>query len=205
MSSGRKPNLAVRIGVLGVTMAVAAVAIVGATEMILPPRSVRMLGWEEMLTTFIGVWLLACIPISLMRWVVVPEARIKGLLANALISMAVGGLSLILPVLSEGRIDPALAFGLFLILCLGLLVISLRMNRKSDELMRRYNSDASAISYAVMLGAFSIYAAGEYLGVIDPISPWGLVGIACILQFAVSMYVYYRLGMNPEAQEKAAA
>ena len=72
-------------------------------------------------------------------------------------------------------------------------------------MMRRYNAESSAIGATVLVGAFSIYAAGERLGVIGAISPWGLVGIACILQYAVAMYVYYRLGMNPEAQEKPAA
>ena len=71
--------------------------------------------------------------------------------------------------------------------------------------MRRYNPESSAIGATVLVSAFSIYAAGEYLGVIGAISPWGLVGIACLIQSAVSMYVYYRLGMNPEAQDKAAA
>ena len=142
------------------------------------------------------------IPISMMRWAVVPEARIEGTLANALISMAAAGVSLSLPVLSRGLINSSIAFVVVLVLFAAQAVISLVMHRKADEMMRRYNTNSTVIGAALLLGGFSIYAAAERLGVIGAVSPWGLVGIACIVQFAVSMYVYYRLGMNPEAQEK---
>jgi hypothetical protein len=167
-------------------------------------QHVRLLPWEDILTTFVGVCMLLFIPVSLLRWAFVPEARIDGMLSGALITMAVGGLALVLPVLSENRLDPAFAFGLFVVLFVGQLVIALRMNRRSDEMMRRYNSESTLISSSVLISAFSIYAAAERLGLVGAISPWGLVGIACILQYAVAMYVYYRLGMNPEAQEKPA-
>jgi hypothetical protein len=165
-------------------------------------ESLARYSWEDTLTTFIGVWMIACVPISLMRWVAVPEARIPGLLGGALLGMGLGGVSLVLPVLSEGRIDPALAFGVLVVLFVAQGVITVHDNKKSDELMRRYNADSTLISSVVFISAFSLYAAGERLGVIGTISPWGLVGIACILQFAVAMWVYYRLGMAPGQQEK---
>jgi uncharacterized membrane protein len=162
------------------------------------------LAWEDILTTVVGVCFLLFIPVSLLRWAAVPEARIEGTLANALISMALAGVSLTLPVLSQGWIDSSIAFVFVLILFAAQAVISVVMHRKADELMRRYNTDSTVIGAALLIGAFSIYAAGERLGVIGAISPWGLVGIACIIQYAVSMYVYYRLGLDPDSQEKVA-
>jgi hypothetical protein len=165
----------------------------------------RSLAWEDVVTTFVGVCFLCFIPVSMLRWAVIPEARIEGTLAYSLISMGAAGVALSLPVLSRGWIDSGVAFVVVLVLFAAQAVISVVMHRKADELMRRSTTDSTVISAALLIGGFSIYAAGERLGVIGAISPWGLVGIACIIQFAVSMYVYYRLGMNPEAQEEAPA
>ena len=205
MSSGKNSRWLLRIGLWLVTAAASVAAATGAIMILFADKPVKMLMWEDIVTTCVGIWMLACVPVSLMRWVAVPEARFERMLVGPLAGMAVGGVSLIVPVLSEGRIDPAFAFGLVLILFVAQVVVALVMNRKADEMMRRYNSDSTALSSALLLGAFSIYAAGERLGVIGAISRWGLVGIACLIQFAVAMYVYYRLGMNPGAQEKAAA
>lgn len=205
MSPGKNPRWLLRIGLWLVTAAASVAAATGAIMILFADKPVKMPAWEDILTTAVGVWMLACVPISLMRWAAVPEARFERMLVGPLASMGVGGVSLIVPVLSEGRIDPAFAFGLVLILFVAQVVVALVMNRNADEMMRRYNSDSNALSSALLLGAFSIYAAGERLGLIGTISPWGLVGIACLIQFAVAMYVYYRLGMNPGAQEKAAA
>jgi hypothetical protein len=208
MSSERKPNLLLkfgpRIGLWVVTVMVAVVVAWGAIMIVFAGPAPSAPAWEDILTTFVGAWLIGCIPISLMRWVAAPEARIDGALGSGLLTMAVGGASLVLPVLSQGRIDSSIAFVLVLGLFAVQAIISLIMHWKADEMMRQYNAESSAIGATVLVGAFSIYAAGEYLGVIGPVSPWGLVGIACLIQSAVSMYVYYRLGMNPEAQEKAA-
>lgn len=204
MSAGKGSPLPVKILVWLACAAMGAAAGIGtaATLFSTPGPAVP---WDDALTTFVGVCFLIFIPASLLRWVTVPEARIEGTLAMSLVSMAVTGVSLTLPVLSQGRIDSSIAFVVVLILFAAQAVISLIMYRRADEMIRRYNADSTVISAALLIGAFSIYAAGERLGVIGTISPWGLVGIACIIQYAVSMYVYYRLGMDPDSQEKAAA
>jgi hypothetical protein len=185
-------------------IAVEIVVVFATLSAVFDRNEVRMMAWEDILTTVVGVCFLIFIPATLVRWATVPEARIEGMLGVSLVSMAVTGLSLILPVLSRGWVDSSIAFLIVVILFAAQAVISVIMHRRSDELMRRYNTDSTVIGAAVLLGGFSIYAAGERLGVIGTISPWGLVGIACILQYAVSMYVYYRLGMDPDSQEKAA-
>lgn len=191
-----------RAGLWLVTVAMAVAAAYGTIAIVFAGKSARSLAWEDILTTFVGVWLLACVPISLMRWVAVPEARYDRMLVSPLLSMTVGGLAFVLPVLSEGRIDPAFAFGLVLILLAAQVMLGITINRNTDEMMRRYNADSTVFSSWLLLGAFSIYAAGERLGLIGTISPWGLAGLACLLQSAVAMYVYYRLGMDPGSQEK---
>ena len=205
MSSRKGPRRIIKVLFWLVTAGLGGAAGIGLAEMLRAGVSdVRELVWEDVVTTFAGTCFLLFIPVSLMRWVVVPEARIEGALVNSLISMGAAGVSLSLPVLSQGWIDSGVAFVVVLVLFAAQAVISLIMHRTADEMMRRYNTDSTVIGAALLLGGFSIYAAAERLGVIGAVSPWGLVGIACIVQFAVSMYVYYRLGMNPEAQEKAA-
>jgi hypothetical protein len=206
MSSGKGSRRIIKVLFWLATLGLGAAAGIALAGMLLAGAAdPRSLAWEDVVTTFVGVCFLCFIPISLMRWAVVPEARIEGTLANALISMGAAGVSLSLPVLSRGWIDSGIAFVVVFILFAAQAVISLIMHRKADEMMRRYYADSTVISYALLIGGFSIYAAAERLGVVGAISPWGLVGIACILQFAVSMYVYYRLGLDPDSQERAVA
>lgn len=206
-ASDTRPHWALRVALWLVTLGAALAAAAGAISVLVLARgdNLRQLPWEDLLTTFVGVWMLACVPISLMRWVAVPAARYGKSLAGPLLTMATGGLAFVIPVLSERYIDPVWAFGIVMALFVAQTVLFIVHHRQADELMRRYTMESTVISSNLLIAGFSIYAVGEYLGLIGTVSPWGLVGIACIVQFAVAMYVYYRLGLNPEAQAEAPA
>lgn len=152
--------------------------------------------WEDALTTGVGAWMLLCVPISIARWVIVPNARYGKSLTVPILTLGTGGVSLVLPVAARGLLDPSLIFAIVVVLFIAMAVLQLMQHRQSDELMRRYTADSTVIAYTILLAAFSFYAAGARLGVIPTVSPWGLIGIACLVQFAVAMYVYYRLGLD---------
>ncbi len=206
-ASDTRPHWVLRAGLWLVTLAAALAASAGAISVLVLARGpgLKQLPWEDLLTTFVGVWLLACIPISLMRWLAVPAARYGKTLTGPLLTMATGGIAFVMPVLSERYIDPIWAFGVVMLLFVAQAVLVIAGHRDADELMRRFTMESTVISSNVLLAGFSIYAVAEYLGLIGALSPWGLVGIACIVQFTVAMVVYYRLGLNPEAQTEAPA
>lgn len=160
--------------------------------------------WEDVLTTAVGAWMILCVPLSIVRWVAVPNARYGKSLTLPVAGMLAGGISLVLPVVGQGVLDPALMFGVVVALFAAMAVLQLVQHGQSDEMMRRFSADSTVISSILLTAAFALYAAGERLGVIGTVSPWGLVGIACLVQFAVAMYVYYKLGLDPDAQEKVA-
>jgi hypothetical protein len=195
-----------KIGRILMMLAFAGVAaVLGlAAGKFLPKPVLQEMLWEDILTTAVGLWMLVCVPVSIVRWVTVPAARYGKSLLGPIASLLVGGLSLSLPVLMQGLVDPALLFVGVAALFVASSVIHIIGLRGADELMRRYMADSTVLFSNIMIAAFSLYAVGERLGVIGAISPWGLVGIACILQFSLAMYVYYRLGMNPEAQAEEA-
>lgn len=65
---------------------------------------------------------------------------------------------------------------------------------RSDELMRRTMAETAAVSYGLLQGLLFLWAAGEKLSLLPPLTLWDAVNINMIAYLLISMIVAWRRG-----------
>jgi hypothetical protein len=158
--------------------------------------------WEELFALALGTGMLIMVPIALLRWFMAPQMRMSGGLVMPMITMALGGVSLLVIVLGPGMIGVPAAFGLSVVILIASLVTNWLTLKRMDELMKRLNSEASEKTFFIGSSALVIYAAAEYMGLVQPVSALGLLCIVTVLSWAAAMWAYYKYGLGPESQKE---
>lgn len=65
---------------------------------------------------------------------------------------------------------------------------------RSDELMRRTMAETAAVSYGLLQGLLFLWAAGEKLALLPPLSLWDAVNVNMIGYLLISMIIAWRRG-----------
>jgi hypothetical protein len=157
------------------------------------------LSWEDGLAVVIGAALIvsAIATLVLMLWR--SSAIPRGLGFLQVLVLVLAGVMLAAPVAMErlfGGVPARWVFiGIVLLFALQT-VANVLVWVRSDELMRRVMADTSVWTFWPLQGALFLFAAAERLGLVQPISAWGMTGILMSVYLVASSYVAIRRGLT---------
>ena len=110
--------------------------------------------------------------------------------------MGFSGLILLLPmVFALAGLAPAVALGLIVLLFAAHTALNLKVWGSVDELLRRATLEAATATFFLGQGLLFLWAAGERLGLLPPITAWDVYAVLMALYLFVSAIVSARRGL----------
>jgi hypothetical protein len=184
-------------------ISVASIGAVIAVVIFLTPHLEGRIQKDDMMPLIAGFMLFQMgVTMTLIHIARPKDAPQQGQNLSQVLSMALGGLTLIVPVVGPIWVEPAPIYGLFLIMFVVSSVATWRVWRGADELMKRMLADSSVIGYMVITSALCLYAVGERLGLMSGVTAWAFLGFASLSNLFVSSYVIFRSGMGKHLPEE---
>lgn len=152
--------------------------------------------WDDALAYLIGFILIALGAMVGLTLVTRPGAIPHGTGGVQILVLVLGGLIFLAPMTATAWVGPDVVFAgmvaLFLVQTIGNVIAW----RRSDEMMRRVMADTSVIAFWGLQCAFFFYAAAERLGLIAPVSSWGLAGVLMAVYLVASIVPSMRRGLT---------
>lgn len=124
-----------------------------------------------------------------------PAAIPRGTGGVQILVLVLGGVMFLAPMVATAWVSPAAVFAGMVALFAVQTVGNVIAWRRSDEMMRRVMADTSVIAFWGLQCAFFFYAAAERLGLIAPVSPWGLAGVLMAVYLIASIVPTMRRGI----------
>ena len=177
--------------------------------------SIRDLGWSDVLIGLLALVLLATGAITLaisasrrtLGWRIDPEGGRPATLVQSRfyaqqgLVLMLSGVMLAAPVVSGVLFQPvptmlaaAVMTGIIALFLLQT-ASNLALWFNGDELMRKAIAETAPLSFVILQGALFLWAAGEKLGLLTPLSLWDAVGVMMAAYLVVSSIVTWRRGL----------
>jgi len=110
--------------------------------------------------------------------------------------MGFSGLILVLPIVfTLAGLAGGVAMGLIVLLFAVHTALNVRVWRGVDELLRRTTMEAAAVTFFGGQGLLFLWAAGERLGVLAPLTAWDVYAVLMTLYLVVSAVISARRGL----------
>lgn len=155
----------------------------------------RDLPWDDGLAFIMGAALLTMAILVVIALLFRPSAVPKGTGLVQVLVFALAGLMFLAPMLATEWVSPQTVFAgvvaAFLIQTVGNVIAW----RRSDEMMRRIMTETATVAFWGLQSAFFLYAVAERLGLIAPVSAWGMAGILMALYLISSIVPSMRRGI----------
>lgn len=154
-----------------------------------------VLGWADELAAMVALVCLLSAGVAAVA-VTLRPARVSSACAwLQVLTTALAGVMLLLPMFAPAGWPPALTYGVVLGLGAAQAVGNLQLWRISDELMRRVIVETGALSFWALQAALFAYAAAERLDLAQTVSGWGLTSILLAVYLVASTVVAVRRGL----------
>ncbi len=157
--------------------------------------------WEDVVSVFLGAWLIAIVPIGELRRAALPGIGFDGLRIAGAVSSILTGLILMSPVIVPPSVDRTWLYAAAAVITLISIVISLQMNKKIDELLRAISRETSVIALIACQAGLFLYAFANRLGLVHEVTPWGLYLIGMAVYYASAFVVIFRRGLDRQPRE----
>lgn len=152
--------------------------------------------WDDALAYVLGFSLIALGAMVALTMVVKRGAVPRGTGLVQVLVFVLAGLMFLAPMIATAWVSPTVVFAgiaaLFAIQTVGNVIAW----RRSDEMMRRVMTETSTIAFWGLQSAFFLYAAAERMGLIQPVSAWGLTGILMTVYLVSSIVPSFRRGLT---------
>lgn len=152
--------------------------------------------WDDALAYVLGFSLIAFGALVGLTMVVKRDAVPPGMGVVQILVFILAGLMFLAPMTATAWVSPALAFAGMVALFAVQTVGNVIAWRRSDEMMRRVMTETSTIAFWGLQSAFFLYAAAERLGLIQPVSAWGLTGVMMTVYLVSSIVPSFRRGLT---------
>ena len=109
------------------------------------------------------------------------------------------GLPVVMPMLAGAPLDAQVAIGTMAAIGLSFVLqtaLNLMVWQRADEFVRRLISETSSLCFWVLQGALFLWAAGERLGLLSPISTWDCTVVLMGVYFLASAFISTRNGVG---------
>lgn len=154
------------------------------------------LPWDDGLALLMSLMLVAT-AIAMVAVLVSRPSRVpRGCGVLQIVVMALAGVILALPVLAPAGAPAEVVFGGVAALLAVQTVANLMLWRAADEMFRRVILETAALTFVVGQMALFLYAAAERLGLVAPVTSWGLIGVMMGLYLAASILTSARRGLK---------
>ncbi|HEX5006769.1 MAG TPA: hypothetical protein VFV70_06630 [Hyphomonadaceae bacterium] len=161
---------------------------------LLPDRPPRL---EDMLALIAGFGMLQMALVTVLANSATPkDMPMPRRALSQVFSCFVGAAALFLPILGQRLIDPVVNLAIILVLTALSLLITWRVWRAADELMRSLMKDTYVACYFVIITALCVYAPGERLGLFSGVTAWGALGFSTLITFVCTTLVAMRRGLD---------
>lgn len=152
--------------------------------------------WDDALAWVLGFSLIAFGALVGLTMVVKRDAVPPGTGVVQILVFVLAGLMFLAPMTATAWVSPAAAFAGMVALFAAQTVGNVIAWRRSDEMMRRVMTETSTIAFWGLQSAFFLYAAAERMGLIQPISAWGLTGVMMTVYLVSSIVPSFRRGLT---------
>lgn len=153
------------------------------------------MSWDDGLAVLMGAALLTMSLLVVVTLVFKPSAVPKGTGVVQFIVFALAGLMFLAPIFATGFVSAEVVFAGVVAAFLIQTVANVIAWRQSDEMMRRLMTETSTIAFWGLQSAFFLYAVAERLGLIAPISAWGMAGVLMAVYLISSVVPSMRRGI----------
>lgn len=154
------------------------------------------MGWDDALAYVLGFGMIVMGAMIALTMVVKRDAIPRGTGVVQIVVFVMAGLMFLAPMMATAWVSPAVVFAgivaLFAIQTVGNVIAW----RRSDEMMRRVMTETSTIAFWGLQSAFFLYAAAERMGLIQPVSAWGLTGVMMTVYLVSSIVPSFRRGLT---------
>lgn len=190
--SDSPPPLALKI--LGVVMLAGFGAATGAAVATLAES--QAMPWSDEVALVMAVGLLAMALASGVVMATRPASVPKGCGVLQIVVLLLASAMFLLPIYGQGFASADVVFGAVIVLLVAQTVANVMLWNKADEMLRRILAETGAIAFIACEGALFVYAAAERLGLVGPVSSWGLIGIAMGVYLCASCIAAARRGIH---------
>jgi hypothetical protein len=174
-----------------------AAAIFIASVFALKPLIDRPARADDLLALIVGFLMLQMAVVMAVTFVIAPRnpAAPRRQLTYVL-TAATAGVTMLLPIVGQGFIDPRLNFAIILVLTAASFWFTWRIWRASDELSRAVMTETNSANYWILCTALVVYAVGERLGILSGVTAWGALAFATLASIPVGIWIAMRRGMT---------
>ena len=120
----------------------------------------------------------------------------KGTAGLQVVVLLLAAVLFVLPMVGGGAVPSGVLFGVVGVVLALQSLANLVLWRRADEMLRRVMSETSAMAFWASQVSLFLYAAGERLGLIAAISPWGLIGVMMGVYMIASIIAGARRGLT---------
>lgn len=190
--SENPPSLAMKI--LGIALLAGFGAVVGGS--VTHIMFDRDMPWADGLAVLMGAALLAMAVASAVVMVTRPASVPKGCGLLQVAVFALAGLMFLAPVYATRWAGPDVVFAGIIVLLIVQSVGNVMLWNKADEMYRRTLLETGAMAFIASEFALFVYAAAERLGLVAPVTSWGLIGIVMAIYIVASCVAAARRGIT---------
>lgn len=152
--------------------------------------------WDDALAWVLGFSLIALGAMVGLTMMVRPGAVPRGTGMVQILVFVLAGLMFLAPMVAAAWASPTVVFAgivaLFAVQTAGNVIAW----RRADEMMRRVMTETSTIAFWGLQSVFFLYAAAERMGLIQPISAWGMTGVLMTAYLVSSIVPSFRRGLT---------
>ncbi len=190
--SENPPPLALKI--LGIVLLAGFGAATGAAVATLAES--QAMPWSDEVALVMAVGLLAMALASGVVMATRPASVPKGCGVLQIAVLLLASAMFLLPIYGQRFATADIVFGTVIVLLIAQTVANVMLWNKADEMLRRIMAETGAIAFIACEGALFVYAAAERLGLVGPVSSWGLIGIAMGVYLCASCLAAARRGIH---------
>lgn len=190
--SDNPPSLALKI--LGIALLAGLGAVVGAATTTLVLE--QSMPWADAVALVAAGALIAMAVASGVVMAFRPASVPKGCGILQIVVLVLAAAMFALPIYGTAYVAPDVVFWTVIALLVIQTVANVMLWNKADEMLRRIMAETGAMAFIACEGALFVYAAAERLGLVGPVSSWGLIGIAMGVYLAASSIAAARRGIH---------
>ena len=156
----------------------------------------RSLPWADGVALVVAGALVAMAGAGGVMMVMRPASVPKGCGLLQIAVLLLAAVMFVLPIYGSAYATADVVFGAVLVLMVIQTGGNVLLWNRADEMLRRIMAETAALAFVACEAALFVYAAAERLGLVSPVSTWGLIGIAMGVYLLASSYAAARRGIT---------
>lgn len=152
--------------------------------------------WQDVVVVFMAVVLIVMAIATAVVMATRPAHVPKGCGLLQIVVLALAGVMYLAPLYAGAWVGADVVFGAVVVLLAVQTLANVMLWRRADEMLRRVMWETCAVAFGVSQAALFLHAAAERLGLVDPVSSWGLIGIMMAIYILASSVVAARRGLS---------